>query len=316
MVQNVSFKRAELHNSALKTDKQIQTSPFALKKDVITFTQTQQQALVSQKEIKERIKNFKKIMGDQPIPKEVMAVLNDSKIPMALPVIDEKSAGAGTVRRGLKSAIEKLLPKSVSRKLVKKISPKMETEISKVAIRLDKLKILDKSEGIFRGNGEVFFISLVNDGATEPNLLRVETFKNIKDGDDLFDKGLQKPFTVYLSEEGKVPRLIDFRMMVMEADQAESKKASDVIDAITQDGDYKKIIEAIRVLIKNAAPPAAIFTLADTAIGVIKRVLKINEDDQLLYYAARFTKDFDNLGVGKYDNKYDKVELGYEILAK
>jgi hypothetical protein len=315
MINNVSLRTSKTTLELQKPQHKAHLSLNQPSKDSVQFTSGKLKTL-SQKEIDNRIKHFEKLLEGEKIPPEVMTVLKDPSIPIAIPAKKDKPACIGTFRRFVKNVIELILPKSVSEKLVPKISPELLNDINTVAIRMNKLVIKDKSEGIFRGNAEIYFISLVNDGVTEPNLLRVETFKNIREGDDLFDKGLQKPFTLYLSEEGKVPRLMDFRLLIMEEDKRGSRKAEEIIDAITKDGDYKKIIEAIRILIKNSAPSAAIFTLVDTAIGVIKRILRVNEDDQLLYYAARFTKDFDNLGVGSYDKNYEKVDLGYEIIAK
>lgn len=317
MVNNISFKPQVKFNVGSKVLSSPNSGLTPIQKDTISFSSKVNETGVSQKEIRKRVKKFTKLMKGQPIPPEVMNVLKDPNMPVALPVETGRAATIGIIRSAIKKTIESIMPRTWSEPLVKKIAPEsLLNDINVVAVRLNKMKILDKSEGILRGNGECYFLSMVTDGVSEPAILRVETFNNIKDGDDLFDKGLQRPFTVFLSDEGKVPRLLDFRLLIMEADEKGSKKASEILDAITGHEDYKKIIIAIRELVKAAAPAAAIFTLLDSAMGIVKRILKTNEDDQLLYYAARFTKDFDNLGVGSYNNKYDKVELGYEILAK
>lgn len=288
----------------------------ALNRDTVSFNYISKQNFSSNHVINNRVKHFKRLMNGQTIPKEVMSVLKNPDIPMARPLISGKSVAASSFRNTIRGNVGRHIPYNIYDKIANKVSNTSLDKINVMAIRLNKLKILDNSESFFRGTGECYFISLVTDGTTEPSLLKVETFNGIRDGDDLFTKGLQKPYTLYLSQKGNVPELIDFRFLVMEADKKENMKAAEIIDMISKNKEYKTVIDAIRVLTKQAAPPAAIFTLVDCAIGVIKKVLKTAEDDQLLYYAARFTKDFDELGIGKYDNKYDKVELGYEILAK
>lgn len=317
MLNNVSFKACTETTKFPAKQVSRQTAIPHLKQDMVTFSKkVSSKKIATKKEIEQRISDFKKLLGDKQIPKEVMKVLNNPEIKLNVSPEILKGSDLGIVKNTIKKGSELLLPKSISDKIVNKITPKMNADINTLAVRLNKLKILDKSEGIFRGKGECYILSMVSDGASEPIMLKVDTIQGIKDGDDLFDKGLQRPYTVYLTPPGNVPRLLDFRLLVMEEDKKESRKAIDILNAVTGDSKYKDIVAAIAILVKSASPAGAIFTLVDSAVNVAKAVLECNEDDQLLYYAARFTKDFDNLGVGKYDNKYDKVELGYEIIAK
>lgn len=268
-----------------------------LKQDTVSFSG-------KNKEINKRIEGFAKLMGDKPIPQEVMDILK-SDIPITFPKE--------------KNAVERLWDKlSDALKIdsVEKVRPKVLSDVDVVSIRLNKMKILKKKEGLLGGKAEVYFISLVNDGINEPASLKVETFNGLKKNDDLCDHGLQKPYTVYISEKGKLPRLLDFRMLVMEEDKKGAKKAADIIGAITGDGEYKQVVTALTSLMSIAAPPAAIFTMVDSAMKIIKRVVGCNEDDQMLNYAARYSEDFDNLGIGNHESKCDNIELGYEIVGK
>lgn len=319
VIQNVASKTDIKKTHTSSTPNFTQLKSKELTADTVSFSAKLKQSPsihANELEISKRIKTFKKVMGDKPIPASVMKVLKNPKIKMSPPVNTNRSASVGLLRNSAKRLFEFALPKSISDKLIARITPKTMSDINVLSVRLNKLKITDISENPFDDTAEVYFISLINDGVTKPNLLNVETFEKIREGDDLFEKGLQRPYTVYLSEKGKVPRLLDFRLLIMEADKASSMKAAEIIEAITGDNDYKDIVEAIKELIKASGPPGAIFLLVDAAVGVIARVLKTNDDDKLLSYAARFTKDFDNLGVGTYDNKYDCVDLGYEIVAK
>lgn len=288
-----------------------------LKEDTVSFSnEAKENKPLTEKQINKRIKDFSKVMEGQDIPQEVLEILKDPGIKVSPPEKTQWPVSVGIIRKALQRVLVAILPKKYAEMLVPKISPKPLSDIDTVSIKMNKLKILKNSDGLFKKKNDIYFVSFVSDGVNNPAMLKVETFKDIRKNDDLFDKGLQRPYTLYLSEEGKVPRLLDFRLLVMEDDKKDAKKATDILDAVTGNDDYQKVVRGITALISVASPPAAIFTLVDSAIRIIKGVIKCNEDDQMLYYAARFSKDFDNLGVGTYDNKYDKVELGYEIVAK
>lgn len=312
MIHNVVNKPSFKAQADLKPATSFNKNILAPTKDTVSFTSCCSDNIVTQKDIDQRVKEFQKIMKGQEIPETVMKVLTNKNIPMISGDVVGKPANSG-ILKDMVSVLPQTLQVSLAPKITNEISA---DNITTCAIRLNKVKILDKSEGIFRGNGEVFFISIVNDGIKEPAILKIQTIHDVKNGDDLFDKGLQKPLTLYLSEEGKVPRLLDFRLMVMESDIKESEKMEEILDTISSNSDYKDAVDAIRDLLAAAAPATAIGKMLDSIAGIIKKVLKLNKDDQLLYYTARFTKDFDNLGIGSYDKKYDKVELGYEIVAK
>lgn len=63
--------------------------------------------------------------------------------------------------------------------------------------------------------------------------------------------------------------------------------------------------------------PLCNLTAATLVVGVISQILKMNQDDQIIYIAGSFNDKIDDLGV-KYGliahkNKYARV--GYEVLA-
>lgn len=326
MLKNVSFKQVE--NNFFTNTKPVYNCVKSVNPcyDCITFSAKPKKitkTIVTEQDIQKRVDNFRKIMGKIPIHEKVMTVLLNPELDFTVPDYDLKTnllnnakIAVNKVKKIVYNSLKAVLPDSLSTSIVNKINLNPLENLKTVAVSLNKVKVLDISEGPFDETGEVYFISLVTDGINPPTLLDAKAFEGIKKGDDLMDKGLQKPFNLYLSEEYLIPRLLDFRFLVMEDDAKNAKKAKDIVDKILNDKNYKSVMDAIKELIITGAPAAAIFTLVDAAISAILQLEALNEDDQLLYYAARFTKDFDNLGLGKYDKKYDKIELGYEIQGK
>jgi hypothetical protein len=48
-------------------------------------------------------------------------------------------------------------------------------------------------------------------------------------------------------------------------------------------------------------------------MGIVGTVLKLQKDDQLLYYAATVHRDFDNLGIGITCEETKEVKFSFEI---
>ncbi|HHT9117801.1 MAG TPA: hypothetical protein ACFYD1_04140, partial [Candidatus Hypogeohydataceae bacterium YC38] len=77
--------------------------------------------------------------------------------------------------------------------------------------------------------------------------------------------------------------------------------------------DYKSVVKVLTELVKSASPYSMFIGIADMIIGIIARILLLNKDDQLSYYAVTFTEPFDNLGIGPHKPKADNVIYEYQI---
>ena len=145
--------------------------------------------------------------------------------------------------------------------------------------------------------------------------LEVKTFNDVSDGEALQigPAGL----AMYRNEVGKLPRYLDYRILVAESDQ-ELRDAGSVIEEIRNDGTFKSFRDNLLVLTGAAAPTIALATAAaDFAMNLVGRILKMNRDDQLIYIAGSFDDAFDDLGVklGPVAHKNSYAKVIYQVQA-
>jgi hypothetical protein len=191
----------------------------------------------------------------------------------------------------------------------------LDPSITDVMIRLRKVRILNIHEPIFDKTAEIYFVTSVADGSEEkPLSLKIETFSGIKKGDtvDIGEKGV----SIYQNPSGKLPRYLDIRLLIAESDKG-LRDAGEILKALNDDQGFKDIQKMLTTLATTANPLLSTFIdLAGGVIPLVGKLLEMNKDDQICYYAATFTDKFDNLGVGLHSHtKANEVEFSYEILS-
>ncbi len=192
----------------------------------------------------------------------------------------------------------------------------LDSSITDVMIRLKKVRILNIHEPAWDKNAEIYLVYSVADGSEEkPLSYDVKTFINVKKGDvlDIGGNGL----AIYQNSPGKLPRYLDIRLQIVESDQPQ-RDAAEILKAVNDNQGFKDIQKVLTTLATTANPMLSTVTdLAGGVIPLIGKILEMNKDDQICYYAATFTDKFDNLGVGLHSHtKPNEVEFTYEILSK
>jgi hypothetical protein len=189
----------------------------------------------------------------------------------------------------------------------------LDPSITDVEMRLKEVFVFDNRDP---GKGDIYLVSVVTDGlAQEPFTLEIKAFPDIHDNEalQLGPAGL----TVYRNPQGTIPRFLDYRIMVMESDQV-IRQAGDILSEIRGNDQFKSVRDNLIAMAATAQPTAALITAAtDLVVGLTAQILKMNEDDQIIYIAGSFNDKIDDLGV-KYGliahkNKYARVS--YEVLA-
>jgi hypothetical protein len=167
------------------------------------------------------------------------------------------------------------------------------------------------------GKGDVYLVTVVTDNLSpEPFTITIKTFEDIHN-----EEGLQigpGGLAIYRNELGKVPRFLDYRILVVESDQ-EIRQAGEVLEQVKEDEQYKSFRDSLSAMAGVSQPATALITVAaDFVMGLIAMVLRMNRDDQIIYVAGSFDDKFDDLGV-KYGlvthkNQYGKVTYQVEAL--
>jgi hypothetical protein len=189
----------------------------------------------------------------------------------------------------------------------------MDPSITDVEMRLKEIFVFDNRDP---GKGDIYLVTVVTDSlAQEPFTLEIKAFEDIHDNEALQvgPAGL----AIYRNPEGEIPRFLDYRIIVMESDQ-ELRKAGEILGEIRTNDQFKTVRDNLIAMAVTAQPSVALLTAAtDLVVGLIAQILKMNEDDQIIYIAGSFNDKIDDLGV-KYGpiahkNKYARVS--YEVLA-
>ena len=181
-------------------------------------------------------------------------------------------------------------------------------------MQLRSVKINNFVEGPFDNHAEVYILSIVTDGEqSDPVKVSIETYKNIRRKDSLLlgPSGV----TLYRSASESLPQFLDYRLYVMESDQA-ARDIGSLLEQIRSDpkfGEATAQIAAATGISGVAAPIVA--PAIDLIIGVVQRILQMNKDDQLLFTAGTYSRTFDELGA-KYGEVYQSNRLAsvsYEV---
>jgi hypothetical protein len=235
---------------------------------------------------------------------------------MPFVVFEKADVEPDIIDRPSLALIENLERNRLSKSLTSNLmSMALDSSITEVMIRLKQVRILNIHEPIFDKTGEIYLVTSVADGSEEkPLSIKIETFSGIKRGDtlDIAEEGV----SIYQSPSGKLPRYLDIRLQIVESDK-ELRDAAEIEKAISEQQGFKDIQKLLTTLATAANPMLSTFIdLAGGVIPLIGKLLEMNKDDQICYYAATFTDKFDNLGVGLHSHtKPNEVEFSYEILS-
>lgn len=151
--------------------------------------------------------------------------------------------------------------------------------------------------------------------APEPLTLEIKTFEDIHDNEAL--QGGPAGLTMYRNPQGKIPRFLDYRIMVMESDQ-EIRRAGEVLNEIRNNDQFKAVLDNLIAMAAVGQPTVALITAAiDLVVGLIAQILKMNEDDQIIYIVGSFNDKIDDLGVkyGPIAHKNEYARVSYQVLA-
>jgi hypothetical protein len=189
----------------------------------------------------------------------------------------------------------------------------LDPSIRNVRMSLKEVFVIDNRDP---GKGDIYLVTLVTDSiGAEPMKLEVKTFNDIRDAEALQigPTGL----AIYRNEPGKLPRYLDYRIMVAESDQ-ELRDAGAVLDDVRNDATFKSFRDNLLKVTGATAPTIALATAAaDFTMGLVARILKMNRDDQLIYIAGSFDDAFDDLGVklGLVAHKNSYAKVTYQVEA-
>jgi hypothetical protein len=170
---------------------------------------------------------------------------------------------------------------------------------AKVAqLNLTGVYIIDNHE---IGDGEVFLISTIVDGISkEPITVELKTFHGVKDDSalPLVDPGV----TLYQNMQ-EVPTFLDWRLIIGESDSPIRDKGA-FLKELAKDDDWKSVTATLKTALSTANPVAGVVVgLVDGLVGVIGRIMEINNDDQIGYLAVSYNKTLDDLGAGVHKAK-------------
>ncbi|MAS93936.1 MAG: hypothetical protein CMO55_12145 [Verrucomicrobiales bacterium] len=206
------------------------------------------------------------------------------------PILESLSAG--------KTPVEEALPPSVKN------------------VRMSLNDVFIKKNRAF-GRAEIYVASVVTDDISEePIVTSIKTFENVKNNEAL-PLGPSGVAMYRNPVEGKIPRFIDYRILIMESDEG-VRQAGTVLEEIRSDSEYKSVSGKLKAAIAAGNPTAALaMEIGGVVLGIVARVLKMNRDDQIIYVAGSFDNAFENLGVNHgvvvQDTKF--ATISYQVMA-
>lgn len=183
--------------------------------------------------------------------------------------------------------------------------------------RLNSVRILDSSDGVFDKKNEVALLAItIDSNSADPiQFSTPATFVGIRKDDllPLGDDGLG----MYYSKPRRFPDYLGLNLLIIEDDKA-IRDAGAAIQRVRKSPEYKAILTTTQTL-ATAANPAygALITIGDALVGLTAKMMAQNKDDLLVYFAATHTRAFDGLGIGRHTfHQPGRARVQYEILAK
>jgi hypothetical protein len=178
-----------------------------------------------------------------------------------------------------------------------------------VLVRLKEMSILDWKSW-FSDESDIYVITLVvDDNSQSPFKLELKSFPHVRKGEKLTigSFGVQM-----YQHSGRVPSYLDMRILVARSKQ-KLRDAGEALGDIRNNNDFKSAVQTLSSLVTG--PIGIVASQVDTIVGIIGAILKIQNDDQLLYYPVTVSKNFDNLGIGLNCDETRFVKLCYQIQA-
>lgn len=181
-----------------------------------------------------------------------------------------------------------------------------------VLARLRVVTVLDWKSWFGVGNeSDIDIVSVIVDGESDrPCEMQLKSFPKVQKGASV---SIDPDYPVMMYERaGKVPRYLDIRILVARNRQG-VRNVGEAMLSITNNNYYKSAVQTLSSLVTG--PIGAVLGQVDAIVGTIGAILKLQADDQLLYYAGTLSRDFDKLGIGPHDRTTKFVEFSYVIQA-
>jgi hypothetical protein len=178
-----------------------------------------------------------------------------------------------------------------------------------VLVRLMDMTILDWKSW-FSAESNIYVITtVVDDDSKSPFSMELKAFPHVRKGDALT---IGRFGVKMYQKRGKVPDFLDMRILVARSKQG-IRDAGEALEAIRGNTDFENAVQTLSSLVTG--PIGKVTSQADTIVGLIGAILKLQDDDQILYYPVTVSKDFDNLGIGKKCDDTKFVKFCYQIQA-
>jgi hypothetical protein len=195
-----------------------------------------------------------------------------------------------------------------------------------VRVKINTLQVMQGLEPGFLGLAPakgVYLVTSVVDGMSDqPVSFNGQVHERVKNGDVLpigTEGGRDQPLNVYL-KEGGLPPILGISVVVFRSNE-NLRQFGGLITEVTADKRYEKLTDIIATAATAVVPAyGIIWQAANEIIGLVGSLLKATPDEQLGYYEARFTRRFDDLGVGHHPPEgvghtvaAGRVRLAYQV---
>jgi hypothetical protein len=168
-----------------------------------------------------------------------------------------------------------------------------------IMARLKSVQILNWNSPKLRLTGnkksDIYVITtIVDDYSKDPVTCELNSFSNINKGDRLT---IASEFGVKMFQcSGRIPTYLDIRILVVRSKKG-IRDLGQALASIRGDSDFKDTVQKLASLVTG--PIGIVTAQIEQIVGVIGKILQLKKDDQLCYYCATITRDFDNLAIGK-----------------
>jgi len=173
-------------------------------------------------------------------------------------------------------------------------------EAKKARMMLKSVQVKDNKELL--GTAQVYVLTVVTDDvSSKPFCIALKTFDGVANKDYL-------PFgpagvAIYRSPRNSTPTFLDYRILVMVSHER-IRNAGKVLADILDDESYKSLMNEVSLVVAAGNAPAAfIIKAADSVLGIIAKLMKAEQDKQVIYIVGSFDQAFDQLGI-----RYNVIE--------
>ncbi len=196
-----------------------------------------------------------------------------------------------------------------------------------VRLKLNAVQVVSGLEPEFLGLGApkgIYLVSSIVDGIGQnPITFEGKTYTGVRNGNMLplgTEGERDATFNLY-QRTGGLPDLLCFSLVVFRSNE-NLREFGGVLTEMMGDSRFTKLYDIVKAAVSGANPAFGIvWQAANEIIGLLGSYLKAKPDEQLGYYEARYTRIFDDLGVGEHPPKEDRaptlatgsIRLAYEI---